>query len=142
MGIGAGGLASAAFGQAISSTGIFPAIGSWLGGLFGGGAGFANISAGFLGLAKGGIVPTAAGGWVVPHFQAGGILSVLHQREMVLPPHISEGLQGMITRGGGGHTFNLNVSAWDGRSVMNAGPQIVAAVNRALRNGSMLYQPA
>jgi hypothetical protein len=142
LGIGEGGLASAAFGQAISSTGIFPAIGSWLGGLFGGGAGFANISAGFLGLAKGGIVPAAAGGWVVPHFQAGGILSVLHQREMVLPAHLSDGLQSMIARGGGGHTFNLNVQAWDGRSVMNAGPQIVAAVNRAIRNGSALNVPA
>jgi hypothetical protein len=135
LGIGAGGLASAAFGQAISSTGIFPAIGGWIAGLFSHASPLAYFTE------KGGIMPSAAGGWVVPHFADGGILSVLHQREMVLPAHISEGLQSMIGRGSG-HTFNLNVSAWDGRSVMNAGPQIVAAVNRALRNGSTLYQPA
>jgi hypothetical protein len=96
-----------------------------------------------LGLARGGIVPSAGAGWAVPHFAQGGILSVLHQREMVLPAPISEGLQSMIADGGvGGHTFNMNISAWDARSVVNAGPQIVAAINRALRNGSTLCQPS
>jgi hypothetical protein len=138
LGLGAGGLASAAFGQGIASTGIFPAIGGWISGLFSSGGGLAA----FLGLERGGIVPSAAGGWVVPHFQAGGILGVLHQREMVLPADLSEGMQSMIARGGGGHTFNLHVSAWDARSVMNAGPQLVAALNNALRNGAMLRAPS
>jgi hypothetical protein len=98
----------------------------------------------FLGRSIGGTVPSAAGGWVVPHFGDGGILSVLHQNEMVLPAHISEGFQDLLGRGAapGGHTFNLNINAWDARSVMNAGPQIVAAINRAIRNGSMLHQPS
>jgi hypothetical protein len=140
LGIGAGGLASAAFGSAISSAGIFPAIGSWISGLFSGGGGLAA----FLGMEHGGIVPAAAQGWVVPHFQSGGILGVLHQREMVLPSHISDGLQSMIAAGagGGGHTFNLHVSAIDGASVMRIGPQLVASINRAMRNGSMMYQPS
>jgi hypothetical protein len=118
-------------GAAAGSGGLFSAIGSMFSSLLG-----------FLGFARGGIVPAASGGWVVPHFRGGGILSVLHQREMVLPAHISDGLQAMIAnRGaGGGHTFNLNISAWDARSVMAAGPQIVAAINKATRNGSALYQ--
>jgi hypothetical protein len=131
LGLGSAGLLGSAFGGG----GFFPWLGGLFGGLFGGGGG--GLAA-FLGMEKGGVVPSAAQGWVVPHFQAGGVLSVLHQREMVLPAHISDGLQNMIGAGGGSHTFNLNISAWDGRSVMNAGPQIVAALNRAIRNGSML----
>jgi hypothetical protein len=51
-----------------------------------------------LGFAAGGIVPSAQGGMVV----GGATLSLLHPREMVLPAHISEGLQRMIGGAGGG----------------------------------------
>jgi len=62
----------------------------------------------------------------------------------VLPAHISDGLQNMIASGGtGGHTININ--AIDAQSVArlfaNNGSALVAALNRAMRNGSMLYQP-
>lgn len=86
------------------------------------------------------MLPAAAGGWVVPHFAQGGILSVLHQREMVLPPHLSDGLQSAIAGGGfgGGHTFNIN--AVDAGSVArlfrNNGAALVAALNAGMRNGS------
>jgi hypothetical protein len=114
-------------GAAAGFGGLFSAIGSMFSGLFS-----------FLGFARGGIVPSAARGWVVPHFANGGILSMLHQREMVLPAPISDGLQAMIANGGGGHIFNLNISALDGRSVMDMGPRLVASINRAMRNGSAL----
>ena len=66
----------------------------------------------FLGaLAGGGIIPSAAGGMVGG---MGATLAVLHAREMVLPANISQGLQGMIARGGntsiGGNSANLNYS--------------------------------
>jgi hypothetical protein len=135
LGVGSSGLIGGAF----AGSGFFPWLGGLFSGLFGGGS--AGGLAAFLGMERGGVVPSAAGGWVVPSFQGGGILSMLHPNEMVLPSHISEGLQGLYAGGGGGHTFNLNVSAWDARSVMNAGPQLVAAINSAMRNGSMLRVP-
>ncbi len=58
-------------------------------------------SAGLFGFGGGGIVPSAAGGWALPNF-AGARPALLHAREMVLPAPISEGLQDMIARGGGG----------------------------------------
>jgi hypothetical protein len=51
----------------------------------------------------GGIVPSAAGGMIVG---GGGQLAILHPREMVLPAHLSTGMQNMISRGGGGGTTN------------------------------------
>lgn len=85
------------------------------------------------------MLPVATGGWVVPHFAQGGIVSILHQREMVLPAHISDGLQSMIAAGGG-HT--INISAVDGASVArlfrNNGAALVTAINRAARHGSLL----
>jgi hypothetical protein len=77
---------AAVTGAAVSGGGLF----SWLGSLFA--------------FAKGGIVPSAAGGWAVPNF-AGAMPALLHAREMVLPADISQGLQGMIAggRGGGAH---------------------------------------
>jgi len=51
--------------------------------------------------ALGGIVPSAAGGWALPHF-SGMQPAMLHGGEMVLPKHISEGLQSMIGSGGSG----------------------------------------
>jgi hypothetical protein len=97
---------------------------------------------GLLSFANGGVVPSAAGGWVVPAFADGGILSVLHRNEMVLPAPISQGLQNIMGTGGtaGGHT--INISAIDGASVArlfrNNGSALVAALNGATRNGSML----
>ncbi len=94
------------------------------------------------GFAGGGIVPSAARGWAIPSFAGGGIPAIVHGGEMVLPKNISEGLQGAIAGGslggGGGHTFYMNISAWDAKSVMNSGPAIVASINNALRNGSQL----
>lgn len=104
-------------------------VGSWISGLFGAAAPLAWIE-------KGGIVPSAARGWVVPSFAEGGILSMLHKNEMVLPAHISQFVQDAAARGGGGHTFNLNISAMDGASVMRAGPALVASINRAMRHGA------
>jgi hypothetical protein len=80
-----------------------------------------------LGFSGGGLVPSAAGGMISP-----GGLSILHPREMVLPAHLSEGVQNIIDRGtaeaddggpssvsrGGGSALHvhLNLSAMDGRS--------------------------
>ena len=66
-----------------------------------GGGGFFSWVGGLFGFARGGIVPSAAGGWMVPNF-AGAMPALLHAREMVLPAEISEGLQGMIAGGGSG----------------------------------------
>jgi hypothetical protein len=78
----AGGGAAAAGAAASGGGGLF----SWIGGLFG--------------FARGGIVPSAAGGWVLPSF-AGATPALLHAQEMVLPADISQGLQGMIAGRGG-----------------------------------------
>jgi hypothetical protein len=124
------GLLSAAFGGG----GFLP----WLGGLA---RGLLPAAPALAWIEKGGIVPSAAQGWVVPSFQEGGILSMLHKNEMVLPAHISNWVQNAAAGGQAGHTFNLNISAWDAKSVMNAGPSLVAALNAAMRNGSMLRVP-
>jgi hypothetical protein len=88
---------------------------------------------------RGGIVPTAAGGWALPNF-SGMTLAGLHGGEMVLPQDISQGLQGMIKSGGGGGVMNLTITAMDGASVhkvlMANAPSIMAAFNKASRNGS------
>jgi hypothetical protein len=78
----AGGGAAAA-GAAAGSGGML----SWLGSLFA--------------FERGGIVPSAAGGWALPNFP-GATPALLHAREMVLPADISQGLQGMIAGGGAG----------------------------------------
>jgi hypothetical protein len=87
---------------------------------------------------KGGVVPSAAGGWSVPAFANGGILSILHANEMVLPANISRSLQNMIAGGDGG-AMHLHVHAPDGpaahRFLMNNAPSIVAAFNKGTRNG-------
>jgi hypothetical protein len=66
-----------------------------------GGGGLFSWVGGLLGFARGGIVPSAAGGWALPNF-AGATPALLHAREMVLPADISQGLQGMIASGGAG----------------------------------------
>jgi hypothetical protein len=124
-----------AAGGAAAGGGLFSGIGSMFTGLFG-----------LLGFEHGGIVPSAAGGWSVPQLGPGGVLANLHSNEMVLPANISQGLQGAIAGGGlgGGHTFNIGISAMDAGGVsrlfMSNGSQLVSALNKALRNGSSLYQ--
>ena len=78
---------------------------------------FPHFAAGGIvpGFAAGGIVPSAQGGMVAGGI--GGTLALLHPREMVLPAHISEGVQSMIAGGRAGNvnssnsnTANLNYS--------------------------------
>jgi hypothetical protein len=132
-----GGISEGVFG----SGGLFGALG--LGNLFSGGNLFSSLFGGIGSLfafEKGGIVPSAAGGWAVPSLGSGGVLAQLHSNEMVLPANISQGLQGMIAGGGGGHTFNI--SAVDANSVarlfMTNGSALVQALNGAIRNGAAL----
>jgi hypothetical protein len=76
-------------------------------------------------------------------------LAMLHANEMVLPANISQGLQSMIAGGGGGTgtsgggaNIMFNVSAIDSQSVakffQSNGNVLVAAINRATRNGATL----
>jgi hypothetical protein len=102
------------------------------------------------GFEHGGIVPSAQGGWAVPSLGPGGVLAQLHSNEMVLPANISQGLQNLIaapnganaTGGGGPVVVNFGVSAMDSQDVArffrNNGSALVAAINTAMRNGSML----
>jgi hypothetical protein len=91
-------LSRAASGPLTSLLGLTaPAAGEGVGDVLGGWIG------GLLAFSKGGIVPSAAGGWALPSF-AGATPALLHSREMVLPAPLSEGLQGMIAQGGGGDT--------------------------------------
>ena len=60
-----------------------------------------------LGFASGGIVPSAQGGMVAGG--VGGTLAILHPKEMVLPSHLSTGIQSMIN-GGGRNSFNSNLN--------------------------------
>jgi len=99
---------------------------------------------------RGGIVPSAQGGWTVPSLGPGGVLAQLHSNEMVLPANISQGLQSMLAApadaGGAGGTASspviVNVSAIDSQDVkrffQSNGSLLVAALNKAMRNGSAL----
>src|SRR5262249_53397616 len=102
------------------------------------------------GFEDGGIVPSAQGGWAVPSLGPGGVLAQLHSNEMVLPANISQGLQNLITgaygangdRSVGVSQMVINVSAIDSQDVkrffQSNGSLLVAAVNKAIRNGSVL----
>lgn len=100
------GLAAPAAGEGVGDV-LGNALGGWLfGSSTGGAAGGAASGGGLFGwlgglfaFARGGIVPSAAGGWALPNF-AGAAPALLHAREMVLPAPISEGLQAMIAQGG------------------------------------------
>lgn len=85
------------------------------------------------------LLPFAERGWVVPSFQQGGILSMVHANEMVLPADISQGLQAAIRGGGLGGGSTINIQAWDHRDVarwVRANPHVFAAgVNHASRMG-------
>jgi hypothetical protein len=89
--LGAASLASGAAGIGTTASG---------GGLFG-------FLGGLLAFAGGGVVPSAAGGWALPNFP-GARPALLHAREMVLPAPISEGLQQIITAGGGAGNMHLH----------------------------------
>jgi hypothetical protein len=166
LGLGSGGLLGAGAG----ALGLSSGAGGLLGSLFGGGvnqdfAGGINgagqaiesstsggglLASLFSGIgslfafAKGGIVPSAAGGWSVPQLSGGSTLAQLHSNEMVLPENISQGLQGMIANGGGSPAVNANfsVSAMDSQSVskffQQNGSLLVASINKAMRNGAAL----
>src|SRR6516164_2874838 len=117
------------------------------GGIFG--SLFKGIGALF-GFEHGGIVPSAQGGWAVPSLGPAGVLAQLHSNEMVLPADISQGLQGLIatqntgnsSSGGTPVVVNFGVSAMDSQDVArffrSNGSALVAAINNATRNGSML----
>jgi hypothetical protein len=85
-------------------------------------------------------IASAAGGWMVPSNQ----LAIVHQNEMILPANISQGLQNMISANGGAGAgaVVVNVSAIDSQDVkrffQSNGSLLVNAVNKAMRNGSML----
>ncbi len=125
---GAGGLLGAlGLGSLVSGGGIFGSLFKGIGSLFG--------------FEHGGIVPSAQAGWMVPSAS----LAMLHANEMVLPANISQGLQSMIAGGGasgGGANVMFNVSAMDSQSVakffQSNGSVLVAAINRAMRNGATL----
>ena len=144
-----GGLTGA--GEEVLGAGI--AESSGLGGLFGSGGIFGSLFKGIgalFGFAHGGIVPSAQGGWAVPSLGPGGVLAQLHSNEMVLPANISQGLQNLIAAPNGGNSsgggapvvVNFGVSAMDSQDVArffrSNGSALVAAINNAMRNGSML----
>jgi hypothetical protein len=139
-----GGVSQGLFG----SGGFLGALG--LGSLVSGGGIFGSLFGGIgslFGFEHGGIVPSAQGGWMVPSTS----LAMLHANEMVLPANISQGLQSMIAgsgggggggASGGGANVMFNVSAIDSQSVakffQSNGSVLVAAINRATRNGATL----
>lgn len=144
--------------------GLQGVVGS-MGGLFGGGGGggggggIFGMAGGILGgiakigglfaLEHGGIIPSAQGGMIAGGIP-GGMLSLLHEQEMVLPAHISNFVQQAAasytgTRGGvqdftGGdvhNTFNISgvVNSHDvGRLFMQHFGTIMRAVQRGARN--------
>ncbi len=126
---------------------------SGLGSLFGSGGILGSLFKGIgtlFGFEHGGIVPSAQGGWAVPSLGPGGVLAQLHSNEMVLPANISQGLQNVIAAPSGVNAsggaapvvVNFGVSAMDSQDVArffrSNGSALVAAINNATRNGSML----
>jgi hypothetical protein len=122
-------------------------------GLFGSGGTFGSLFEGIgtlLAFQHGGIVPSAQGGWAVPSLGPGGVLAQLHSNEMVLPASISQGLQEMLAAprsasssgAGPGGSVVVNISAIDSQDVKrffhSNGSLLVAALNKATRNGSLL----
>src|SRR6516225_148598 len=144
-----GGLTGA--GEEAVGTGIAESCG--LGSLFGSGGILGSLFKGIgtlFGFEHGGIVPSAQGGWAVPSLGPAGVLAQLHSNEMVLPANISQGLQNLIdtpngsnaSSGGAPVVVNFGVSAMDSQDVArffrSNGSALVAAINKAMRNGSML----
>jgi hypothetical protein len=81
--------------------------GGLLGGLF---SGIGKVFSFLPGFEHGGIVPSAAGGWVVPSGGQGGMLALLHSREMVLPANLSQFVQGAAAAYGQGGGNNVNLT--------------------------------
>jgi len=144
-----GGLAGA--GEEVAGSGLAQGLG--LGSLFGSGGlvgGLFKSIGTLFAFERGGIVPSAQGGWAVPSLGPGGVLARLHSNEMVLPANISQGLQSMLATpagAGGGSGADpsplvVNVSAIDSQDVkrffQSNGSLLVAALNKAMRNGSAL----
>lgn len=138
-------------GEEVLGGGIAGSLG--VGSLFGSGGILGSLFKGvgtLFGFEHGGIVPSAQGGWAVPSLGPGGALAQLHSNEMVLPANISEGLQNLIAApnganasgGGAPVVVNFGVSAMDSQDVArffrSNGSALVAAINNATRNGSML----
>jgi hypothetical protein len=146
-----GGLAGT--GEEVVGGGLAQGLG--LGSLFGSGGIIGSLFGGIgtlFGFERGGIVPSAQGGWAVPSLGPEGVLAQLHSNEMVLPANISQGLQGMFAAptggnggGAGGGPLVVNVSAIDSQDVKrffhNNGGLLVAALNKAMRNGAALRPP-
>jgi hypothetical protein len=113
------GTAAAAATASLSGTAGAGAAGSAVGvagdaaGAASGGGGLFSWLGGLLGFARGGIVPSAAGGWALPSLGPGGVLARLHSQEMVLPANISTMLQSAASgRGGlGNASFSTNIDA-------------------------------
>jgi hypothetical protein len=135
--------AGAAFAASVTAASATSGATSAAGGLASGGGGiFSLLSGAAFAFSRGGIVPSAAGGWALPSF-AGAQPALLHSREMVLPAQISEGLQSAIAGGGlGGGPMVINLSAIDLRSgaqfLMSHSDTIARSLSRARRN----FQPA
>jgi len=86
----------------------------------------AQAVGGLFGFEGGGIIPSAAGGMLTSGLGGrgvdgrGGRLGVLHPREMVLPSHLSQGVQNMINSGNGGAS-NSNSATLNYSPTINAG---------------------
>lgn len=99
--------------------------------------------------AFGNLIPSAAGGMVV----GGDGLIMAHAQEMVLPAHLSSGIQGIIDAGGAGAgaagaggasvSPSFNISALDARSVVALfnSPNIMRQIARNL-SGYMAMNPS
>jgi hypothetical protein len=145
-----GQLAQSASGLPGALSGLTDSLGGFAGGVGGGGGGLGGLGSIFsgalsvgslFGFERGGIVPSAAGGMIVG--PGHGTLAMLHPREMVLPAHISGGLQRMVSGGTGptaSHNVNVNyhVNALDAKSVRSLlqehGDTIANVLQRQLRN--------
>ena len=137
-------------GEEVLGGGVATSLG--LGSLFGSGSILGGLFTGIgalFGFERGGIVPSAQGGWAVPSLGPGGVLAQLHSNEMVLPANLSQGLQNLIAAptslngsGAAPVVINFGVQAMDSQDVArffrSNGGALVAAINNAMRNGSML----
>jgi hypothetical protein len=88
-----------------------------------GGGGLFSWIGGLLGFARGGIVPSAAGGWALPSLGSGGILAKLHSNEMVLPAGLSQFIQSAAAAGRGGGLGNATLT----NNIDARGSQLTAA---------------
>jgi hypothetical protein len=115
--------AAAVSGGSAAASGLGSAAGAAAAGGAAGGGGLFSWVGGLLGFSRGGVVPSAAGGWALPNF-SGAQPALLHAREMVLPAPISEGLQSMIGQGGDAQHFHAHFH----------GPSDAPAVSRWFRD--------